>query len=106
MELLIKAFDLIRDRVNQASDKLVNISENAVGWVGILLLNCAFIPNLIAVLLGVADKLPTVDVVLFVWTGLLLFFLQAIARKNYLNIITIGVGFFIQAVVLAMIVFK
>ncbi len=34
--------------------------------IAILLMHCAFIPNILAVLLGVSDRLPSVDVVIFV----------------------------------------
>ena len=96
----------IKQRIESLSKTLSNISENAVGWAALLLLNCAFIPNLISVLIGVSDKLPSIDVVLFVWTGLVMLFLQAVIRKHFVNTITIGFGFFIQAILLALIVFK
>lgn len=87
-------------------NNITQLSDNAVGWVSILMLNCAFIPNLIAVLMGVSDRLPSVDVVLFVWIGLALLFLQAVIRKHFVNILTIGFGLFVQATLLALIVFK
>jgi hypothetical protein len=44
--------------------------------------------------------------VLFVWSGLLLFFLRATIVKDTLNVVTGGIGFFIQATLLALVVFK
>jgi len=55
---------------------------------------------------GISDKLPSVDVVLFLWAGLVLLFIKALVNKDMLNIITIGVGFIIQAGLLGLLVFK
>ena len=87
-------------------ENLKNISSQTLGWIAILLMHCAFIPNIIAVLLGVSDRLPSVDVVIFVWTGLLLMFLRSVFNKDNIGIITGGMGFFIQALLLALVVFK
>jgi hypothetical protein len=47
-----------------------------------------------------------VDVVLFMWAGLVLLFGRAVVLKDTLNIVTIGAGFIIQAVIMALILFK
>jgi hypothetical protein len=83
-----------------------SISAQTLGWLAILMMHCAFIPNILTVLMGISDRLPSVDVVLFVWTGLMLFFIRAAIAKDILNIVTGGIGFFIQAVLLALVVFK
>jgi hypothetical protein len=44
--------------------------------------------------------------VLFLWSGLVLLFLRAVVLKDMLNIITIGVGFMVQAALMALILFK
>jgi hypothetical protein len=41
-----------------------------------------------------------------VWTGLALMFIKAAVQKDMLNIVTIGLGFIIQAVLMALIFFK
>jgi hypothetical protein len=61
---------------------------------------------LLALLTGLSDRTPSLDVVLFMWTGLVLLFGKAIILKDTLNIITIGLGFIAQAVIMAMILFK
>lgn len=91
---------------NAVINHFANISSNTLGWVAIVMMHCAFVPNIIAVLMGISDKLPSVDVVIFVWAGLLMFFLRAAIMKDIVNIVTGGVGFFIQAVLLALVVFK
>jgi hypothetical protein len=40
------------------------------------------------------------------WAGLSLLFARAVVLKDMLNIVTIGAGFIIQAVIMAMILFK
>jgi hypothetical protein len=47
-----------------------------------------------------------VDLVLLVWAGLSLLFVKAAVQKDMLNLVTIGIGFIIQAVMMALIFFK
>ncbi len=82
------------------------LSAEAMGWVAVVLLHLATIPTMVAVLTGLTEKMPPVDMVLFSWIGLLCFFIKATIQRDLLNIITIGLGFFIQASLLALIVFK
>jgi hypothetical protein len=44
--------------------------------------------------------------VLFAWAGLVLMFGRAVVLKDSLNIITIGMGFMVQAGIMAAILFK
>jgi hypothetical protein len=44
--------------------------------------------------------------VLFLWAGLVLLFGRAILLKDTLNIVTIGVGFIVQAVLMALILYR
>jgi hypothetical protein len=55
---------------------------------------------------GLSDRTPNLDIVLFLWAGLVLLFLRAVVLKDMLNIITIGVGFMVQAALMALILFK
>jgi len=88
------------------SDSLAKISADTLGWLSALVLHAATIPTLLALLSGLSDRTPSLDVVLFLWTGLTLLFLRAIVLKDMLNIITIGTGFIVQAVLMALILFK
>jgi len=90
-----------------------NIKENApqlsaetMGWVAVILMHLASIPTLLAVLTGLTEKMPPVDLVLFCWAGLFCLFIKATIQKDILNIVTIGFGFFIQAALMALIIFK
>lgn len=88
------------------STKFSHISAETFGWLAVLVLHAATIPSLLAVMSGLTDRLPGVDLVLLVWTGLTLLFVKAAVQKDMLNIVTIGVGFIVQAVLMALIFFK
>ena len=62
--------------------------------------------TLLALLTGLSDNVPNLDIVLFMWAGLVLLFGRAVVLKDTLNVITIGAGFIIQSVIMAMILFK
>jgi len=83
-----------------------HVSAETMGWVAVILLHLATIPTELAVLTGLTEKMPPVDLVLFSWAGLFCFFIKAAIQKDFLNIVTIGFGFFCQAGLLALIVFK
>ena len=70
------------------------------------MLHCATLPSLLAIMAGLTDKLPGIDVILFIWAGLVLLFARAILLKDQLNIITIGIGFIAQSVLMAFILYK
>jgi hypothetical protein len=55
---------------------------------------------------GLTDKMPGVDIILMVWTALVLLFIKAILNKDMLNIITIGLGFALQATLMSLIFIK
>jgi len=86
--------------------KFSKISAETFGWLAVLVLHASTIPSLLAVMSGLTDRLPGVDLVLLVWGGLSLLFIKAAVQKDMLNIITIGLGFIIQAVMMALIFFK
>lgn len=88
------------------SEKFSHISAETLGWLAVIVLHAATIPSLLAVMAGLTDRLPGVDLVLLVWAGLTLLFVKAAVQKDILNLITIGFGFVIQAVMMALIFFK
>jgi hypothetical protein len=87
-------------------DKVGHISAETFGWLAVIVLHCATIPSMLAVMSGLTDRLPSVDLVLLIWSGLALLFLKAAVQKDMLNIVTIGFGFIVQAVMMALIFFK
>jgi hypothetical protein len=96
-----------KERANSwLAEHLPRISAYTLGWLAVILIHCATIPTLLALLTGLSDNVPNLDIVLFMWAGLVLLFVRSVVLKDTLNIITIGTGFIIQAVIMAMILFK
>ncbi len=99
--------DIINSKIkNWLEQHLPKVSADTLGWLATLLIHCATIPTLLAILTGLSDTVPNLDIVMFMWTGLFLLFARAVILKDALNIITIGVGFMVQATIMAMILFK
>ena len=88
------------------SSQLHTISADTLGWLAVIVIHAATIPSLLALLTGLSDATRTVEVVLFVWAGLCLLFGRAVVLKDTLNIVTIGAGFIVQSVLMALILFK
>lgn len=87
-------------------DRFKKITADTLGWLATIILHCATIPSMLALMAGLSDKTPSLDLVLFVWAGLLLLFSRSIILKDQLNTVTIGAGFMVQAVLMAFILFK
>jgi hypothetical protein len=85
---------------------LPKVSAETLGWLAVVVIHCATIPTLLALLTGLSDTVPNLDIVLFMWAGLVLLFFRAVVLRDMLNIITVGLGFIVQAVIMAMILFK
>ena len=95
--------NLIRDFV---ANSLARISADTLGWLAAILLHAATVPTMLALITGLSDRPPSLDLVLFMWSALVLLFLRAIVLRDNLNIITIGLGFIVQAVMMALVLFK
>ena len=91
---------------NFINEHLSKISAETLGWLSAIVIHAATIPTLLALMTGLSDRTPNLDIVLFMWAGLVLLFMRAVVMKDALNIITIGTGFITQAVLMAMILFK
>jgi hypothetical protein len=102
---MIKDFDILKFK-DFIGNKISAISAETFGWLAVIILHSATIPSLLAVMAGLTDRLPGVDVVLLVWTGLALLFVKAAVQKDMLNIVTIGFGFMVQAGLMSLIFFK
>lgn len=88
------------------TEHISRISADTLGWLAAVVLHCATIPTLLALMTGLSDRTPSIDIVLFMWAGLVLLFGRAIVLRDTLNIITVGSGFIVQAVLMALILFK
>lgn len=83
-----------------------NISTETIGWSAICLLHAASLPSLLAIHQGVSDQMLPIEMILLIWSALILIFLKSVIQKDVLNTITIGMGFAAQSVLMALIFFK
>lgn len=103
---MMTAFKSIAEFKDFVATKFSHISAETLGWMAAIILHAATIPSLLAIMSGLTDRLPGVDMVLLVWTALGLMFVKAAVQKDMLNLVTIGFGFIVQAVMMALIFFK
>jgi hypothetical protein len=96
-------FSKLTERAGQA---MSTVSSEMLGWLAILMLHASTVPSLMAVMSGLSNQLPPIDLILMIWSALILLFVKASIQKDILNMITIGVGFFGQAVMMALIFFR
>jgi hypothetical protein len=104
--MIIKLDALLNSLRAWLEQHLPKVSAETLGWLAVVVIHCATIPTLLALLTGLSDSVPNLDIVMFMWAGLILLFFRAVVLKDMLNIITIGLGFITQAVIMAMILFK
>ena len=90
----------------RAQEIFSRVSTETVVWFAVVVMHAATIPSLLAVMNGLTDVMLPVDIVLLVWTALVLLFVKAAIQRDLLNMITIGLGFFVQAALMALIFFK
>jgi len=99
MNYVEQFFEFVKTRFSK-------ISSDTLGWLANITLHVATLPSFLALMTGVTDKVPSIDVVLMLWSALVLLFFRAVLLKDLLNIVTISVGFMAQAVFLMLIFFK
>jgi hypothetical protein len=104
--MIIKLDELLKSVRAWLEQHLPKVSAETLGWLAVVVIHCATIPTLLALLTGLSDTVPNLDIVMFMWAGLVLLFFRAVVLKDMLNIITVGLGFIVQAVIMAMILFK
>ena len=71
-----------------------------------VLIHGATIPTSISVIMGWSSDLPPLDMGVLSWSGLFLFFIRALARIDWLYLVSNAVGFFLQSVLLAIILYQ
>lgn len=96
----------VKKMADSLRENVAHLSAETLGWIAVILVHMATIPTLVAVLTGLTEKMPPVDMVGLMWLGLFFFFVRSVIAKDLLNIITIGFGFFVQAILCALIIFK
>ena len=78
-------------------EHLPRLSAETLQWLAALVLHAATVPTLLALMTGLSDRTPSLDIVLF---------MRAVVIKDMLNIVTVGAGFIVQAVLMALILFR
>jgi len=101
-DMLQKFYTSVQHLVSQ----LPRIGEETLGWLAVVILHSATLPSLLAYSHGFSNDPLPIDMVLLLWTGLMLLFIKAVIRKDMLNIVTIGAGFAVQAGIMALTLFK
>lgn len=74
--------------------------------IGMVFMHLATIPTLLAAQAGMLDKMPSVEIVLFIWAGLTVWFARALMQNDRAMVAGIGIGFIVQSVLLALLLFK
>lgn len=106
MQVNLRELVSIKKMMDSIKENIGHLSAETLGWIAVILVHLATIPTLVAVLTGLTEKLPPVDIVVLMWLGLFMFFIRSVISRDLLNIITIGFGFFVQAILMALIIFK
>ena len=86
-------------------ERLKQVAFETCGWFGMVLIQGATLPTTYGILVGTNPKLPEISLILMVWSGLILYFIRAVAKRDTLHIVSNGIGSFLQSALLALIVF-
>lgn len=95
-----------KESVKNFCSNFNRVTADTFAWLAAIILHASTIPGFLAVKSGLSDKMPPFDLVSLVWIGLLFFFIRSAIIKDMLMVVTIGVGFAIQALLLGMIFFQ
>ncbi len=96
----------VTDMLQNLRATVKNVSDETLGWLAVVILHSATLPSLLAYSQGFSNTPLPIDMVLLLWTGLMLLFVRAAIRRDMLNLITIGAGFAVQAGIMALTLFK
>lgn len=105
MNKLIDLVTYIRKYITSYLDNFSQATADTFAWISIIVLNLCTLPTYLAVMSGVTDRMPPLDMTLLLWAGLLLYFVRSAIIKDMLMVFTIGVGFAIQSILLGLIYF-
>jgi len=74
-----------------------------MGWIGVIFLQGATLPTMIANVLGWSATLPPLSMVLMVWIGLACYFYRAYKQRDTVYMTSNGIGLFFNTILLALI---
>jgi hypothetical protein len=82
------------------------LTANTLLWIAVVMIHMATLPGLLAVMFAWTDEMPQLDIVLMVWLGLAAVFMHGLITRNTLITVTVAVGFWLQATLMALIFFR
>jgi hypothetical protein len=88
------------------AESVKSVSAEAIAWAAIVLMHLSTVPTLLAMMSGLSMDHPPADYVLMIWLALILFLLRAAIKRDVLQMVTIGLGFAVQASMLVLLFFK
>jgi hypothetical protein len=91
---------------NKVLANIGQMSINTLTWLSILVGHAVFVPTCLALLTEMTDKTPSLDIIILVQAFLLLSFFRAVAGRDMVATVLHALGWFTQAMLLALIVFK
>ena len=92
--------------IKLVQEKMAGIGTNTLNWIGIIIGHCVFLPSGLALLTGLTDRTPSLDIVILVQAMLMLSFIRSVIVRDGIASVIHGLGWFGQSMLLAMIVFK
>jgi hypothetical protein len=101
----MEKLNILKEKFIQYFDGFSKASADTFAWISVVMMICATVPGFLAVMAHVTDRMPPLDIILMVWGGLLLYFVRSAIMKDMLMVVTIGIGFAIQAIMLGLIFF-
>lgn len=99
-------FKSIKEFQDFVANRFSHVSQETFGWLAIIFLHASTVPSFLAIMSGLTDRVPPVDMVLLVWVSLTLMFIRSAIQKDMINLVTNGLGFLFQATLLALIFLK
>lgn len=86
--------------------QLHNSSLGALEWIAIVMIHLACVPSTLAFINGLTSIMPSLDMILFLWSGLAVYLIKSFVENNRLMVITNAIAFFLQALLLALVIYK
>jgi len=101
---LRKTFEMIK--IAEWYNWVVRQFGEICGWIGLILIHGSTVPVMHLAIKGEPTVLPPLSMVILIWSGLLLFFIRSAIVKDKLYMLSNGIGFFSQSIMLAFLVLK
>ena len=96
----------VQQILENISKWIFSFSERSLQLSAIAVLHSVFLPITLAYLHGATDRLPQLDTFILVISGLAIFALRAVIKKDAVALTIHLAGFIVQIIILGMILFK